>query len=89
MENKKNYCRILHPTEEHKAKPGRTGSFKGMSKMLPNGGTLELALNSLGFGAVGSVARVAGCSAWTSINSINRWCIYPGFWMAHVIHSQH
>lgn len=60
-----------------------------MSKMLSSGGTLELALNSLGFGAVGSVARVAGCSAWSSINSTNRWCIYPGFWTGHVIHSQH
>jgi len=43
-----------------------------MSKMQINGGTLELGLNSLGLDVVGSVARVAGYSVWSNINSITK-----------------
>lgn len=89
MGNSKEYCRILHLAEEHKARSKSRGNFKDMSKMQSNGGTLELALNSSGLDVGGSVARVAGCSAWSNINSINGWFIYPGFWMGHVIHTRH
>lgn len=89
MGNNKDYSRTLHLTEEHRARSESTGNFKDMSKMQSNGGTLELALNSLGLGDVGSIARVAGYSAWSNIKSSNRWCIYPGFRMDHVIHTWH
>lgn len=84
--NNQNFCRIHHPTEEHEARSESTD--KGMFKMQSNGGSLELGLNSLS-SDVGSTARVAECSAWSNINSINRWCIYPVFWVGHVIHTQH
>ena len=71
MGNNKDYCRTLHLTEEHKARSESTENCKDMSKMQSNGGTLELALNSLGLDVVGSIGRVAGCSAWSNINSIN------------------
>lgn len=89
MRNNKDSCRILHPTEEHQARSESTGNFKDMSKMQSNGGTLELALNSGGLDVVSSIARVAGGSVWSNVNSINRWCIYSGFWMDHVIHTGH